>query len=156
DVSHQAHREPAWDGIPVGSLIDGKYRVLGELGRGAMGVVVMAHDEALARRVAVKLVQSHLASPGFHQRFLEAGRALARVNHRNVVQVYACGEHGAVPYIVMELVTGSTLERWLAHQVGYVDIRTAVGILAAVCEGVSAIHAADTLHRDIKPSNILL
>jgi serine/threonine-protein kinase len=156
EVSHEVHREPAWDGIPVGSLIDGKYRVLGELGRGAMGVVVMVHDEALARRVAVKLVQSHLASPGFHQRFLEEGRAMARVNHRNVVQVYACGEHGAVPYIVMELVTGSTLERWLAHQVGYVDIHTAVGILAAVCEGVSAIHAADTLHRDIKPSNILL
>ncbi len=156
DVSHQAHREPSWDAIPVGSLIDGKYRVLGELGRGAMGVVVLVHDETLARRVAVKLVQSHLASPGFHQRFLDEGRAMARVNHRNVVQVYACGEHGRVPYIVMELVTGSTLERWLAHQIGYVDIPTAVRILAAVCEGVSAIHAADTLHRDIKPSNILL
>jgi serine/threonine protein kinase len=148
--------EPAWDGIAVGSLIDGKYRVLGELGRGAMGVVVLAHDETLARRVAVKLVQSHLASPGFHQRFLEEGRAMARLNHRNVVQVYACGEHGSVPYIVMELVTGSTLERWMAHQIGYVDIHAAVAILAATCEGIAAIHATDTLHRDIKPSNILL
>jgi len=149
-------REAPWGTIPVGSLIDGKYRALGELGRGAMGVVVLAHDEVLARRVAVKLVQSHLASPGFHRRFLDEGRAMARVNHRNVVQVYACGEHGSVPYIVMELVTGSTLERWLAHQVGYVEVHRAVAILAAVCEGVSAIHAADTLHRDIKPSNILL
>ncbi|HEX4339755.1 MAG TPA: protein kinase [Polyangiaceae bacterium] len=148
--------EPAWDGLPVGSLIDGKYRVLGELGRGAMGVVVLAHDETLARRVAVKLVQSHLASPGFHHRFLEEGRAMARLNHRNVVQVYACGEHGSVPYIVMELVTGSTLEKWLSHQIGYVDVNVAVAILAAACEGTSAIHATDTLHRDIKPSNILL
>src|SRR6201999_2081286 len=60
DVHHHTHREPLWDSIPVGSLIDGKYRVLGELGRGAMGVVALAHDETLARRVAVKLVQSHL------------------------------------------------------------------------------------------------
>ena len=149
-------RQPSWDAIPVGSLIDGKYRVLGELGRGAMGVVVLAHDETLARRVAIKLVQSHLAGPGFHQRFLEEARAMARVNHRNVVQVYACGEHESVPYIVMELVTGSTLEKWLSHNVGYVDVATAVSILSAVCEGVSAIHAAETLHRDIKPSNILL
>ncbi|HEX3598041.1 MAG TPA: serine/threonine-protein kinase [Polyangiaceae bacterium] len=148
--------EPIWDGIPAGSLIDGKYRVLGELGRGAMGVVVLAHDETLARRVAVKLVQSHLASPGFHRRFLEEGRAMARLNHQNVVQVYACGEHGSVPYIVMELVTGSTLEKWMSHQIGYVDIAKAVSILTSVCEGLSAIHATDTLHRDIKPSNILL
>ncbi len=155
DVSRE-HDEPAWDVIPVGSLIDGKYRVLGELGRGAMGVVVLAHDETLARRVAVKLVQSHLAGPGFHQRFLEEGRAMARMNHRNVVQVYACAEHGAVPYIVMELVTGSTLEKWMAHQIGYVDLHTAVGILVATCEGLAAIHATETLHRDIKPSNILL
>jgi serine/threonine-protein kinase len=144
------------EGIPPGTLIDGKYRVQGELGRGAMGVVVLAHDETLDRKVAIKLVQSHLASPGFHRRFLEEGKAMARVNHRNVVQVYACGEHGSVPYIVMELVTGSTLEKWIAQHHGQVDIGTAVRMLASVCEGVAAIHEADTLHRDIKPSNILL
>ena len=145
-----------WENIPPGTLIDGKYRVEGELGRGAMGVVVRAHDETLDRKVAVKLVQSHLASPGFHRRFLEEAKAMARVNHRNVVQVYACGEHGSVPYIVMELVTGSTLDKWIAQHHGEVDIGAAVRLLASVCEGVAAIHDADTLHRDVKPSNILL
>jgi serine/threonine-protein kinase len=144
------------EAIPPGTLIDGKYRVQRELGRGAMGVVVLAHDETLDRDVAVKLVQSGLASPGFHLRFLEEAKAMARVNHQNVVQVYACGQHGTVPYIVMELVTGSTLEKWLARHEGRVDVATAVRILAAACEGVTAIHGADTLHRDIKPSNILL
>jgi serine/threonine protein kinase len=145
-----------WEGVAPGTLIDGKYRVQGELGRGAMGIVVLAHDETLDRNVAVKLVQSHLASPGFHRRFLEEGKAMARVNHPNVVQVYACGEHRRVPYMVMELVTGSTLEKWMAQQQGHVDIGAAVRLLAAVCEGVTAIHEAETLHRDIKPSNILL
>jgi serine/threonine-protein kinase len=158
DSSHRRTQttELVWEGLAPGSLIDGKYRVDGELGRGAMGVVVLAHDQSLDRRVAVKLVLSHLASPGFHRRFLEEGRAMARVNHRNVVQVYACGEHGLVPYIVMELVTGSTLEKWMARHDGLVDVGLAVEILAAVCDGVTAIHDADTLHRDIKPSNILL
>jgi CheY-like chemotaxis protein len=145
-----------WDSLAPGSMIDGKYRVMRELGRGAMGIVVLAHDETLDRRVAVKLVQSALASPGFQVRFLEEARAMARVNHRNVVQIYASGEHEKIPYFVMELVAGNTVEEWMEAQTGAVEIGAAVRLLASVCEGVSAIHAADTLHRDIKPSNILL
>ncbi|HEX4475195.1 MAG TPA: protein kinase [Polyangiaceae bacterium] len=145
-----------WDPLAAGGVIDGKYRLVRELGRGAMGVVVMAHDETLDRNVAVKLIQAELTSPGFKVRFLEEARAMARVNHRNVVQIYACGEHGTVPYFVMELVEGTTAEEWLERQTEPLEVSDAVRLLAAVCEGVSAIHAADTLHRDIKPSNILL
>jgi serine/threonine-protein kinase len=81
---------------------------------------------------------------------------MARVNHVNVVQIYASGEHDAVPYFVMELVTGNTLEEWLEESGDVVEVATAVRILTQVCDGLSAIHAVDTLHRDIKPSNILL
>ena len=144
------------DGVPIGSVIDGKYRVVGELGRGGMGIVVHAHDEHLDRQVAVKLIQTDRATPAFRTRFLEEARAMARVNHRNVVQIYASGEYGEVPYFVMELVAGQTMAEWLESRKGTVDLGTAVRMLTAVCEGVSAIHAVDTLHRDIKPSNILL
>jgi serine/threonine protein kinase len=144
-----------WD-VEAGDLIDGKFRVVRELGRGAMGVVVLADDEALDRKVALKLVRTDLGAPGFRDRFLEEARAMARVNHANVVQIYASGEHESVPYFVMELVTGKTLEQWLEERDQPVEVSLAVRILVEMCVGVSAIHRADTLHRDIKPSNILL
>jgi serine/threonine protein kinase len=144
-----------WD-VEIGELVDGKFRVVRELGRGAMGVVVLADDEALDRKVALKLVRADLGAPGFRDRFLEEARAMARVNHANVVQIYASGEHETLPYFVMEFVSGSTLEEWLEQRDGSVEVSLAVRILVEICVGVSAIHAADTLHRDIKPSNILL
>lgn len=146
----------AWSFGEIGSLIDGKYRVEGELGRGAMGVVVRARDESLGRQVALKLVRAELMTEGFLDRFRQEARAMARVNHVNVVQIYASGEHQTVPYFAMELVSGRTLEEWLEEQGGLVELGVALRILNGICEGLSAIHAVDTLHRDIKPSNILL
>jgi eukaryotic-like serine/threonine-protein kinase len=81
---------------------------------------------------------------------------MARVNHPNVVPVYAFGEHGDVPYFVMEFVPGQTLETWLSDPGTLPDLDRTIRILDDVCRGVEAIHAADTVHHDIKPSNILL
>src|SRR5262249_3495616 len=127
-----------------------------ELGRGAMGLVVRAHDERLDRDVAIKLIRADLAAPGFRALFEQEARAMARVKHHNVVPIFVYGEHCSIPYFVMEFVEGRTLEDFIDDEEGMTKLDVAVGILTEVCLGVSAIHRADTLHRDLKPSNILL
>ena len=142
--------------IAPGTLIGGSYRLMGELGRGAMGIVLLALDERLQRRVAIKFIRSDVVEPGFYARFTQEARAMARVNHPNVLCIYAFGEHEGTPYFVSELVEGVTLEAWLAARRSPPDLETALRILDDVCKGVAAIHAAGTVHRDLKPSNILV
>jgi serine/threonine-protein kinase len=121
-----------------------------------MGAVLLACDETLDRRVAVKWTRGHLLSAPSREHLISEARAMARVSHPNVVQIYAHGEHDGSPYFVMEYVDGPTLEQWLGRAQGAPDRDLALRILDEICQGVSAIHAADTVHRDIKPSNILL
>lgn len=121
-----------------------------------MGVVFLAHDLRLDRRVAIKLIQVGPRSADFRSRFITEARAMASVSHPNVVSVHAFGEHEGAPYLVMELVVGRTLESWLEEQGAEPNIDEALAILDQVCLGVSAIHATGTLHRDLKPGNILL
>jgi len=144
-------------GLPrVGDWIGDVYRLEGHLGDGAMGVVFSAVDEVLQRKVAIKLIRSTLQAADFRKRFMLEARAMALVSHPNVLTIHAFGEHESNPFIVMELVEGQTLDRWLARQGTLPDLDVALRIMNQVCLGVSAIHAAGTLHRDIKPSNILL
>lgn len=142
--------------IAPGTLIGGSYRLMGELGRGAMGVVLLALDERLQRRVAIKFIRSDIVEPGFYARFTQEARAMARVNHPNVLCIYAFGEHEGSPYFVTELVEGVTLEAWLAGRTEPPNLESALSILDDVCKAIAAIHAAGTVHRDIKPSNILV
>jgi len=146
-------------GLDVGTIVDGTYRVLGELGRGGMGVVFLARDERLERSVALKLIRPELLDAGdLRERFLSEARAMARVCHPNVLPIYALGEHERMPYFVSELVEGQTVEHWLdSHEEGVLpDLDLALRILEDTCRGVAAIHAAATVHRDLKPSNLLL
>lgn len=140
----------------AGTVVGGTYRIVGPVGAGAMGVVLLAHDDTLDRRVAIKWTRAHLLTGQFRDSFVSEARAMARVNHPNVVQIHAYGDHEGTPYFAMEYVDGPTLEQWLARGPRPPDVDIALRILDAVCDGVSAIHAADTVHRDIKPSNILL
>lgn len=142
--------------IAPGTLIGGSYRLMGEIGRGAMGVVLLALDERLQRRVAIKFIRSDVVEPGFYARFTQEARAMARVNHPNVLCIYAFGEHEGTPYFVSELVEGVTLEAWQQARPNPPDLESALRILDDVCKAVAAIHAAGTVHRDIKPSNILV
>ncbi len=139
-----------------GEVIGDVYTVDGELGGGAMGIVLSATDRVLGRRVAIKLIRGTLHAEDFRPRFMLEARAMALVSHPNVVTIHAFGEHAGSPFMVMELVEGQTLEGWLEEQRPHPDLDQALRILNQVCLGVSAIHAAGTLHRDIKPSNILL
>jgi CheY-like chemotaxis protein len=140
----------------LGDIVGGNYRILGELGRGAMGVVLLGFDLQLQRKVAIKLVNSAGGGPEVRQLFVQEARAMALVNHPNVLHIHSFGEHASVPYFVMEFVEGQSADHWLAGSEGSPDLDVALAILNDICEGVSAIHAAGAVHRDLKPSNVLL
>ncbi len=146
-------------GLEAGALVDRTYRVERALGVGGMGVVALAHDERLERKVAIKFIKPELfAFSEMRTFFHNEARAMARVSHPNVLQVYAFGEHEGTPYFVMEYVEGKTADQWLRSRPrgAAPAIDEAMRILEQACRGVEAIHASGTVHRDLKPSNLLI
>jgi eukaryotic-like serine/threonine-protein kinase len=145
-------------GLRENALVDRTYRVERVLGSGGMGVVALARDERLDRKVAIKFIKPELfAFPEMRSFFHNEARAMARVSHPNVLQVYAFGEHEGTPYFVMEYVEGKTADHWLKMRLrAFPEIDEAIKILDQACRGVEAIHATDTVHRDLKPSNLLI
>jgi serine/threonine-protein kinase len=161
--SPAALNNPASRGPAEGTLLGGVYRVVRRLGEGAMGVILLAHDERLRRPVAIKLLlPERMNDSAQQQRLLDEARAMARVQHPNVVEIYAFGEHQegtgqSAPYFVMQYVEGMTLDAYARSQDGKpFAIDEALVILDQICLGVAAIHAAGLAHRDLKPSNILI
>ncbi|WP_030321829.1 serine/threonine-protein kinase [Streptomyces sp. NRRL B-3229] len=144
----------------AGRLLAGRYRVVGQLGRGGMGVVWRAVDEVLGREVAVKELRTYNDADGpeladLRLRMQREARAAARVRHPGVVAVHDIGEVEGRPLIVMELVEGPSLDQVLRRS-GPLDPREAAGIGARVMDALAAAHRAGVLHRDVKPGNILL
>src|ERR1700690_982953 len=132
----------------------GRFLVLRRLGQGAMGVVYVAYvayDESLERRVALKVLRRAVESPEFLAR---EAKALARVAHPNVVQIYETGIDQGRPFVAMELVSGRSLRTWLNE-----EVRASTEVLRVFLEagrGLSAAHEAGLVHRDFKPDNVLL
>ncbi|MFO7973296.1 MAG: serine/threonine-protein kinase [Candidatus Hydrogenedentota bacterium] len=132
----------------------GNYQILRELGRGGMGVVYLAKDRVLQRRVAVKVLPEHLAEDAvFVKRFLREARAAARLTHPNLVIIHAVGQHEGSYFIEMELVRGWTLAEIIETQ-GRFGIRHALNITRQAAEALAAAHENGIIHRDIKPQNI--
>jgi tetratricopeptide (TPR) repeat protein len=131
-------------------------RFLHPLGKGGMGEVWLAEDEALGRRTAVKLISDRIAADdGARRRFLREARAMATVEHPHVVRVYSFGEAQGTAYIVMEYVEGEVLADRIKRQ-GRIPVDDALRIVREVAEALDAAWEKHLIHRDIKPSNILL
>jgi serine/threonine protein kinase len=132
------------------------YRVLGELGRGAMGMVYKAVHERLRRVVALKVVRAEVVGlPDEHRRLLSEGELAARLHHPNVVQVYDLGEAGGQVFVALEYVAGGTLQQRLAGGTPQ-PVRPAVQLVATLTAAAHAAHTRGLIHRDLKPANILL
>jgi serine/threonine protein kinase len=130
------------------------YELLRRLGVGGMGAVYLAREPAAERTVAMKFLHAP-AAPAALDRFLVEVRALARLNHPNIVRVLAVDTYRADPYFTMEYAAGGSLAERVAES-GPLPPDDAARLIAAVARAVHAAHAADILHRDLKPSNILL
>ncbi len=132
-----------------------KYELLGELGRGGMGVVYRARQRDLDRIVALKMILSHqFASEEQILRFHAEARAAARLPHPHIIQVFETGQLHGQPYFAMELVEGQSLECLLHHQP--LSPEKAVAILHPIARAVGHLHKNQLIHRDLKPGNILV
>jgi len=140
----------------VTDLLCGRYRITKMLGRGAMGVVYRARDENLEREVAIKVLASELRHhPDALRFFTEEAKALAQLNHPNIVSVYDQATDGDETYLIMEYVDGRTLESLLEEK-GRLPVHTALALIDQLCAGLAYVHARRVIHRDIKPANIFV
>ncbi len=132
----------------------GHYRVIDQLGKGGMGYVFRAEDTRLQRSVALKVMNRKIAAtPNSRARFISEARAMAAVHHDNVATIFEVGEHNKTPYMAMEMLQGSTLERFKgnAQRPSFQQI---IQFAKEIARGLAAAHAQGIVHRDIKPANM--
>jgi len=143
-------------GYPADGELIGPYRIVRRIGGGGMGVVFEAHDQALNRQVALKVIAPHLAqNDDFRARFTREAQALASLDSAHVVHVYAHGQESGRLYIATQLVPDGDLERMIGEY-GAPPVRVALELMVQVAGGLADAHAAGLIHRDIKPANVLL
>src|SRR5579872_6230430 len=141
--------------IPTAEFL-GEYRIIKEIGRGAMGVVYEAIQGTLGRRVALKVLPAGTAMSGVaRERFNREARAAASLNHPNIVPIYDQGEERGVPFFAMELVNGRTLKDVLNEE-GPLDTGRAVALGIQAARALDYAHERGVIHRDVKPDNLFL
>ena len=134
----------------------GGFKPLSLLGEGGMGAVYLAEDHQLGRRVAVKVMKPELAAdPDARHRFLREARAMATIEHDNVMIIHAVGEDHGMPFLVMPVLKGETLDDRLLRE-NRLSVTESCRIGREIAAGLAAAHSHGLIHRDIKPSNIWL
>ncbi len=138
----------------------GRYEVVRELGKGAMGVVYEGKDPTIGRRVAIKTARRDVMEASgladeMMERFLREGRAAGQLNHPNIITIYDAGEEEGMAWIAMEYLEGGDLRDEIENRRG-LEIEQIAGIGADICEALAAAHEQGVIHRDIKPANIMI
>src|SRR5271155_3223569 len=140
--------------LAAGTKLDG-YEILGLLGAGGMGEVYRARDPALKREVTIKVLPAFVSQdPDRLRRFEQEAQAAAALNHPNILAVYQFGTFEGSPYLVSELLEGSTLRQLL--QRGPLPIRKAIDYGIQIAHGLAAAHEQGIIHRDLKPENLFV
>jgi serine/threonine-protein kinase len=139
----------------LGKTLDGRWRIVSQLGTGAIGVVYLAEREKLGRKVALKLLhEQYSGNEDFLRRFAREARALSRLQHIHCVSILDVGAHEGRPYIVMELISGHSL----AGEIGSPEMNAtvAVKLIRQSLLGLGHAHGHGIVHRDLKPDNIMV
>ena len=137
-------------------IFSGKYVVQEEIARGGMGLIYKAVDRTLNRTVAIKVLHSHFSGDAsFTERFLREARAMARLDHENIVRIHAVEEEDGSHYLVMEYFPGTNLRSLIRGKEGLTP-HDALQIALQVANALAFAHTNDIIHRDIKPANILV
>jgi serine/threonine protein kinase len=138
----------------IGTTV-GKYRIIGQLGRGGTGMVYRAMDETLGREVAVKTLSGGLGETDILKRFRAEATILARLNHPEIATIYELFRSETDLLMVMELVRGETLEQ-LASRVGPLSPIRAASLSDRILSALEHAHRAGVVHRDMKPANVMV
>ena len=136
----------------------GRYRILGELGRGAMGVVYRAVDPLIEREVALKTLHKELPEDVIDEvraRFLREARSAGRLNHPNIVTIFDVGQEGDAAYIAMELLEGPSLHQMLKERQP-IPFHSVADLIAQVADALHHAHQFSIVHRDVKPANVVV
>ena len=135
----------------------GRYRIVSEIGRGAMGIVYRGEDEGLGRSVAIKTILASMDTEeqaGYLARFRQEAKALGGLNHPAIITVYEFGDERGVAYLAMEYLEGRELRELISSR--RLDLASAVDIAAQVAEGLAFAHTRGIVHRDVKPGNVMV
>lgn len=142
--------------IKPGMLISERYEIIEKVGSGGMADVYKAKCHRLNRYVAIKVLKSEFSSDrSFVNKFRGEAQSAAGLSHPNIVNVYDVGDDDGLHYIVMELVEGITLKKFIERK-GKLEVKEAIGIAIQIAQGMEAAHANHIIHRDIKPQNIII
>ncbi len=143
--------------LSPGTRLAGRYEVIEPIGAGGMGQIFRARDLRLDRAVAVKILPEHLADDEEALSRLEKeAKALAALQHPNILTVHDFGSEDGISYVVTELLEGETLRARMSEKNASLDWREAVAFAAAVADGLAGAHAQGVVHRDIKPENVFV
>ncbi|MDF2538815.1 MAG: hypothetical protein K0S76_1836 [Herbinix sp.] len=142
--------------LKPGMFINDRYEIIDNVGSGGMADVYKAKDQRLNRFVAIKVLKPEYSSDkSFVNKFRGEAQSAAGLSHPNIVNVYDVGDDSGLHYIVMELVEGITLKRFIERK-GKLEVKEAVGIAIQIAQGMEAAHDNRIIHRDIKPQNIII